>query len=331
MRVLVTGATGFIGSVLCKALCHEGHQVAAFHRPTSYTGNITDLSLVRFTGDLTEADSVEEAVSSFRPEVIFHLGAQMTAAPTVGRIMQVNVLGTRAVLLAALRNRVSRVVLMSSALTLGVPELFRRNNQAPVIISETRVPVVSDPPGPFARSKYLAEMEAQSAATGGLDVVMVNPFMVIGPGDWYRRKSSILMQLKKQPPLVMVRGGINVIPVDDAVKGLVHACRYGKSGERYLLCGKNLTFQQFCVICGEAGGFDGPKLIYEDDRLSGFLARSGVGQNLKIECLEDNLLRYTNRFFFYDPAKSRIDLHLPPAGDVKKTIEETYHWFEVNA
>lgn len=331
MRVLVTGATGFIGSALCKALCHDGHQVAAFHRATSYTGNITDLSLTRYTGDLTEADSVEEAVRSFRPEVIFHLGAQMTAAPTVSRIMQVNVLGTRAVLLAALKNRVSRIVLMSSACTLGMPELVRRNNRAPVIISETRVPGASEPPGAFARSKYLAEMEAQSAATGGLDVVMVNPFMVIGPGDWYRRKSSILMQLKRRPPLVMVRGGINVIPIGDAVQGLVHACRYGRSGERYLLCGKNLSFQQFCSICGEAGGFDGPKLLYEDDRLAGLLARSGVGQHLKIECLEDNLLHYTNRFFFYDPKKARIELHLPPAGDVKKTIEETYRWFEENA
>ena len=331
MRILVTGATGFIGSALCAALCHGGHQVAAFHRPTSYTDNITDLSLVRYTGDLTDADSVEEAVRSFRPEVIFHLGAQMTAAPTVSRIMQVNVLGTRAVLLAALKNGTSRVVLMSSACTLGTPELFRRSSQPPVIISETRVPTASAPPGPFAKSKYLAEMEAQSALTGGLDVVIANPFMVIGPGDWYRRKSSILMQLKRQPPLVMVRGGINVIPIDDAVKGLIHACRYGKSGERYLLCGENLTFRRFCTICAEAGGFESPKLLYEDDRLAGLLARSGVGRNLKIECLEENLLHYTNRFFFYDPGKSRIELHLPPSGDVKETIKETYRWFEENA
>ena len=88
MRILVTGATGFIGSALCNALCRDGHAVAAFHRPTSYTGNISDLSLVRLTGDLTDADSVEQAVETFHPEVIFHLGAQMTAAPTVSRIMQ---------------------------------------------------------------------------------------------------------------------------------------------------------------------------------------------------------------------------------------------------
>ncbi len=331
MRVLVTGATGFIGSALCTELCRDGYEVAAFHRPTSYTGNIQHLSIVRTTGDLTDDDSVDRAVDSFRPEVIFHLGAQMVPAPTVNRIMQVNVLGTRSVFMAALKYGVGRVVLMSSACTLGMPELFRKHNQQPGIINESRVQTADEPLWPFARSKYLAEMEAQSAATGGLDTVIVNPFLVVGPGDRYRRKSSILMQLKNHPPSVMVRGGINVIPVDDVVRGLRHACRYGKSGERYLLCGENLTFMEFCQICSRAGGFDEPKLLFEEDRLAGFLARAGIGGRLRVECLGENILQYTNRFFFYDPKKSRVALHLPDAGNVRDTIEKTYHWFEENA
>lgn len=331
MRVLVTGATGFIGSALCTELCRDGYEVAAFRRPTSYMGNIQHLSMAVTTGDLTDEDSVDQAVASFRPEVIFHLGAQMVPAPTVNRIMQVNVLGTRAVFLAALKHGVNRVVMMSSACTLGLPELYRRHNRDVVIINESRVQKAEMPLWPFARSKYLAEMEAQSAATGGLDTVIVNPFMVVGPGDRYRRKSSILMQLKNHPPGVMVRGGINVIPVDDVVRGLRHACRYGRSGERYLLCGENLTFMEFCRICAEAGGFEEPKLLYDEDRLAGLLARMGIGKQLKIECLDDNILRYTNRFFFYDPKKSRVELHLPPAGDIRDTIEKAYRWFEENA
>ena len=217
MRVLVTGATGFIGSALCEYLCRNGHEVAAFHRPTSFIGGISAYSLTRLVGDLTDADSVERAVSAFHPEVIFHLGAQMSAAPTINRIMQVNVLGTRAVLLAALKNRVNRVVLMSSAATLGLPELHHRGNQEPAALNEARVQSTDSELWPFAKSKYLAEMEAQSAATGGLDTVIVNPFMVIGPGDWYRRKSSIMMQTKETPPTLMIRGGINVISVEDVI------------------------------------------------------------------------------------------------------------------
>ena len=87
MHALVTGATGFIGSALCRSLCGDGHIVAAFHRPTSYTGAITGLPLIDLIGDLTNAESVERAIEAFHPDVIFHLGAQMTAAPTVNRIM----------------------------------------------------------------------------------------------------------------------------------------------------------------------------------------------------------------------------------------------------
>ena len=153
MRVLVTGATGFIGTALCDRLCREGHEVAAFHRQTSYISRISGLPLTRLTGDLTDAESVEQAVSSFRPEVIYHLGAQMTAAPTVSRIMQVNVLGTRYVLLSALKNRAERVILMSSACTLGMPELFRKYNQPPVVMNEARVRNAELPLWPFAESK----------------------------------------------------------------------------------------------------------------------------------------------------------------------------------
>ncbi len=329
MRILVTGATGFIGSALCSSLCRDGHEVAAFHRKTSYIGSISAFSLVRLVGDLTNADSVEQAVASFRPEVIYHLGGQMHAAPTVNRIMQVNVLGTRAVLLAALRYGVSRVVLMSAAVTLGLPEA-NSSGKEPAIINEARVQPHDSPLWPFAKSKYLAEMEAQSAATGGLDTVIVNPFMVIGPGNWYRRKSSFMMQLKEEPPRIMPRGGINVISVRDAVIGLRHACQYGKSGERYLLCGENMTCQQFCERCGKAAEFEGPRLLYENETLSRVMVKFGLGRKLQIECLEGSIYGYANRYFYYDPKKSRIGLHLPPPEDLDPVIEETYRWFEEN-
>lgn len=331
MRILVTGATGFIGSALCRSLCEDGHEVAAFHRSTSYIGSISSFSLVRLVGDLTDADSVLEAVDSFRPEVIFHLGAQMNAAPTINRIMQVNVLGTRSVLLAALRNRVSRVVLMSSATTLGLPEPFSSNRQQPSELNEARVQSSETGLWPFAQSKYLAEMEAQSAATGGLDTVIVNPFMVIGPGNRYRRKSSFMMQLKNNPPRLMMRGGINVISVDDVVTGLRNACRYGKSGERYLLCGENISYEKFCQLCGKAGGFEGPRLLFENETLARFMVKFGFGRDLRIDSLEGSLFEYVNRYFYYNPKKSRVSLHLPPTENLETTIQNTYRWYEENA
>ena len=330
MRILVTGATGFIGSALCKQLCQDGHKVAAFHRPTSAINNISSLSLTRHIGDLTDGNSVAEAVASFRPEVIYHIGAQMSAAPSINRIMQVNVLGTRAVLLAALQNYVSRVILMSSAVTMGLPEPLQHNNQSPALINEARVQTPELQLWPFAKSKYLAEMEAQSAATGGLDVVTVNPFMVVGPGDWYRRKSSILIRIRENVPNVMVRGGINIISIKDVVTGLINACRYGKSGERYLLCGENLTYEQFFEICGKTAGFEPPRLFYENEMISRIMNKLGLGQNLHIESLEGSIFNYPNRYFYYNPKKSRVGLHLPPPEDPETVIRDTYQWFEEN-
>ena len=121
-----------------------------------------------------------------------------------------------------------------------------------------------------------------------------------------------------------------MIPIDDLVTGLLNACRYGKSGERYLLCGKNMTFQEFFSLCGEKAGFTGPQLLMDNDELSRLVVRTGIGGGLRIEFLEENIFRYTNRYFYYDPKKSRIALHLPPAENIGDTIEKAYRWFEEN-
>lgn len=330
MRIFITGATGFIGSALCQRLCSEGHTVAAFHRPTSTLMGISSYNITRYVGDLTDSDSVMQAVAAFKPEVVYHLGARMNPAPTVNRLMQVNVMGTRAVLLAALRNKVSRVVLMSAAVTLGLPELHARSNHPPAELNESRVQNIQSELWPFAKSKYLAEMEAQSAATGGLDTVMVNPFLVIGPGDRYRRKSSFLMQMKTTAPLIIPRGGINIIPLDDVVTGLINACRYGKSGERYLLCGRNITYQQLFETCAEIAGFTPPKLLYENQTLTRIIEKLRPDTPLQIETLEGSIYTYADRYFYYNPKKSRVALHLPPTGNLEETLRKAYHWFEEN-
>ncbi len=333
MRILVTGATGFIGSALCRRLCDDGHKVAAFHRPTGITRGIQDLPVEVLTGDLLDQDSVMNAVLNFGPEVIYHLGAQTRAEDThfTRRMTQINVLGTRYVFMAALRRGVSRVVLMSSAATLGLPEIFRSHDRKPILLNESRVASVKLPLWPFAKSKYLAEMEAQSAGVSGLDVVTVNPFMVVGERDWYRRKSSILMRLKQKPPAVMIRGGLNVIPLEDVVLGLVNACEYGKRGERYLLCGENMTYMDFCRMCAEAGGFEPPKLMLENEFLAEMLGRTGAVNQVRPECLDKNVFFYADRYFYYNPRLARVELRMPPCGDVAAAVKKSYQWFEANA
>ena len=140
-----------------------------------------------------------------------------------------------------------------------------------------------------------------------------------------------MVHLKNNPPRLMVRGGINVISVDDVVLGLRNACRYGKSGERYLLCGENISYEHFCELCGKAGGFESPKLYLENEVLARIMVKFGFGRDLSIDCLEGSLFEYVNRYFYYNPKKSWVELHLPPTENLETTIKNTYHWYEENA
>ena len=321
MKILVTGGTGFVGTHLCRALCGQGHKVIVFHRPTSYLNGIADLPLQRVVGDLTDEPSVQKAME-LRPEVVYHLGAQMTVGNLSNRLTNVNVYGTRLVLRAAGQFGVNRVVLMSSALTMGIPDLYRGGEISR--IDETHPFTGDKSDWAFAYTKYRAEQEAQPLTAEGLDVVTVNPFMIIGSGDYYRRSSSILQQLRRRPPLVNAPGGLNLLPVQDAVAGLLGACRYGQRGERYLLCGKNLTISEFLRMVSETAGFSPPRLTISDAHLIAALARV----HTVLYPSESNIYRLLNRWFYYNPAKSRLQLHLPPLSDVSESIREAYRWFE---
>src|SRR5512133_2688260 len=99
MRILVTGSTGFVGSQLCRALAARGHQVRAFHRPTSSLRGLEGLEIERAVGDITQPDSLEAAMRGV--EAVFHAAAQLNGSTDVKRTYRVTVEGTRAVMQAA--------------------------------------------------------------------------------------------------------------------------------------------------------------------------------------------------------------------------------------
>lgn len=328
MKVLVTGSTGFIGSVLCRSLCEKGDQVVAFHRPSSVIKMIEDLPVKHVIGDLCDENSVEHAFSG-KPEVVFHLGAQMAAGRTRNRLMDVNVGGTRRVFQAAIRNSVSRVILVSSAFTLGIPEISQVEHSGPGLISESHNWNFSADKWPFAWSKYLAEREVQLASAQGLDVVILNPSIVIGPGDHYRRTNSFLVQMKKNPPVFLVDGGINLVHVQNVVNGLIQAVDFGEKGERYILGGTNISFHDLFSLMSEIAGFSAPRLALSN-KLSQevFKFKNGQKNPMNIGSMETDLYQFAGYFFYYDTRKARLDLHLPPPKKIDDSLKESWAWFE---
>jgi dihydroflavonol-4-reductase len=329
MNVLVTGSTGFIGAQLCKALVERGHSVRAFHRSTSNLRMIADLPVEHALGDLTQPETVRAALAGI--EVVFHVAAQEggSGRDQTGRMYTVTVEGTRVVMQAALEAGVRRVVHTSSVAALGVPE------RSPVGGKSIGIPALDENHTwnfrpdywPYGYAKYLAELEAQKAIVQGLDVVIVNPSIVFGAGDTYRKDSSIIIQVARRKLNVLVEGGLNGVHIQDVVDGQLAALENGRTGERYILGGENLSIVDLVRKIAAVVGAPVPNLV-----LPGELVSSLAGVILPLEPFLDlpvnaSDLRLAGYHFYYDTRKAQVELGLLPPRPLTDAIGEAFQWF----
>lgn len=244
---LVTGATGFLGSAVIRRLRNAGIPVRGLIRSTSRADRLVGLGVQLVTGDVRDHDAVRSAVVGC--DSVIHLagpsGWSTLDSPTVTRDI---VEGIGSVLEAARRAGVRRVTHISTAAVLGP-------SSRPTPRDETS-PESPVRPGvmPYLEGKRTAEEMCRQAFRGGLDVVIVNPCEVYGPGDRdLVTAGSLLPLLKSRVPLVCT-GGTAIAHVDDIANGIVQAHQAGRSGERYFLGGENLSHWELArlllSICG---------------------------------------------------------------------------------
>ncbi len=321
MKALVTGSSGFIGSRLCRRLIAEGWEVRAFHRASSTLKMLEDLPVEHAIGDLTQPATIEEAMQGI--DTAFHAAAMLSGSHKPGSMYTVTVEGTRAVMQAALEAGVKRLVHISSAAALGVPD------EGPGVVSlmnENHAWNYRPDYYPYAYSKYLAEMEVQKAVALGLDAVLVNPSVVLGAGDIYRTTSSIIYQVAHRKLPGLVEGGVNFVHIQDVLDGILAAYEHGKRGCRYLLTGENLTHVEFVQTIAQVTGVEGPKLMAPAGLLrsmTGLLAAAQPFLRLPIEPIN---LRQAGYYFFYDARHSQVELGLAPPRPVRDAIGETWAW-----
>jgi dihydroflavonol-4-reductase len=250
VKALVTGASGFIGSHVVAALAAAGHEVRAFDRRAPAE---TPAGVEAVCGDVLDDDALARAVHGC--DAVFHLAALYSYARAHARAMQaVNVDGTRAVLDAAARAGVRRVVHTSSCATCG-PVAGRAATEA------------DEPPAwelavPYKRTKLEGERLALGAARNGLDVVVVNPTTPVGPGD--RRPTptgKMVADVARGRARAYLSGAaLNVVAVEDVAAGHLLACERGRAGERYLLGGENLSLRGVFAIVAQAAGRRPPRI-----------------------------------------------------------------------
>jgi len=258
---------------------------------------------------------------------VFHAAAWMGGNEQAGRQYAVTVEGTRNVLQAARKTGVRRVIHTSSVAALGIPDTYGKHQETQ-LINENHAWNYRPDYYPYGYAKYLAEQEVQKAVAQGLDVVIVNPTLVFGPGDIYRQSSSIVTQVAEKRVSVAVEGGINSVHITDVVEGHLAAMVCGKNGQRYILGGENLTFLQMIQMIAQETGVPGPSMV-----LPTWLVRSLSGPARLLQAFLDlpvspELLRMAGYCFFYDLHKAERELGLTQRRSAKDAIAETYQWFK---
>ena len=323
MKVFVTGATGFVGSHVARALAEQGADLRLLVRATSRTGNIDGLPAERVTGDLEDIESLRRAMSGC--EMVFHVAADYRLWTRHPQAMYgANVEGTRAILKAAQEAGVRRVVYTSSVATMG----FTGNGRS---ADEDSPVALGNMIGHYKRSKFLAEQLVLEAARAGQDVVLVNPTAPVGEQDIKPTPTGriVLDFLNRKFP-AYVDTGLNLVDVSEVARGHLVAAEKAKPGERYILGGENLTLKQILDKLASLTGLAAPtvQLPYAVALMSGAVDTFFTGRLLGREPrVTWDAVRMGRKKMFASSAKAERELGwktVPVEGALGRAAE----WFK---
>ena len=247
--LLVTGATGCIGSNLAARLAAEGHHVRILRRAASSLRALEGVLVEHCLGDVLDPESLTRAMQGC--EIVYHAAALVSHATSrAGEQHTVNVIGTRNVVEACLRAGVRKMVHVSSVAAIGYPR------EGELATEETPFNWTGRPG--YRTSKLLSEKEIATGVDRGLDAVIVNPAVVVGERDVNYRGGQLVRDARRGLLLFYVEGGMNVVYVGDVVNGMIRAAARGRTGERYILGGENLTHKEIFQRTAKLVGARGP-------------------------------------------------------------------------
>jgi dihydroflavonol-4-reductase len=320
VRVLVTGGTGFVGSQLAAALVRRGDSVRVLHRPNSDLIALQGLEVEHAVGDILDPEAVDRGVHEC--DWVFHVaGLSSYWRARKEQIYRVNVEGTRNVMEACLRAGVQRVVHTSSVAAIGIPP------EGTVGREDTDFDSLSATFS-YADSKHLAEAEVRKVVAQGLPAVIVNPAVVIGPGDHYLISGSIVVEVSRRSLPAVPPGGVCMADVEAVVQGHIAAAQCGRVGERYILGGENLTYRQIAAVISEIAGKPAPRRIIPSRVLPvlGSLVEIVNRVSSRPPTVSGEQIRLSARNVFFDSRKAAQELDYPIL-PFKSAAEKAYRWY----
>jgi dihydroflavonol-4-reductase len=253
MKALVTGATGFVGGAVARALVNSGSDVRVLARAGADLQNLQGLHVERVEGDLRDPASLRKALTGCRQ--LYHVAAHYALWAKDPLIFyDVNVTGTKNLLEAAREAGTERIVYCSTIGAIGLPPGGGLGTEETPVSLEQMA-------GHYKRSKYLAEQEVLKLAKAGLPVVIVNPSAPVGAGDVKPTPTGqVIVDFMKGRMPAYIETGMNIVDVDDVAAGHLLAMQKGRIGERYILGNKNLMLREVFEILSRLTGVKAPTI-----------------------------------------------------------------------
>ncbi len=238
-KILVTGATGFVGSNLVEALLGRGLSVRVLKRSVSSPLALSGLDVEQMEGDIRDLDSVQKAVQGC--DIVFHCAGYISFEERKRKYQEeVNVQGTLNVAKACKKYGVKRLIYTSTVNAIGYPETGLGNEDIPFNYSSGKFC--------YCETKKDAEDVLAEEFHRGLPVVIVNPGTMFGPRDVYLQAGRMIVQMARGNVFGFIAGGSSFCNVRDVVEGHIQAWKRGRLGERYILAGENLSYEQIFKV-----------------------------------------------------------------------------------
>lgn len=320
--ILVTGGAGFIGSHLVRRLVEQGERVRVLERPTARVDHLPLDRIDVIFGDIRSQESVRRAVQGCRE--VYHLAANPNLwTQQRGQFRQVNYHGAVRVLDECLQAGVRRILHTSTESI-----LTRARQTAPIAEDQQITP--RDVVGPYCRSKFLAERHAMRLARDGAPVVIVNPTLPVGPGDWGRSPpTQMVLDFCKGKRREYLDAELNLIDVRDVADGMVRALERGRPGRRYLLGHENVSIREVFRLLATLTGLPEPRwrVPYPVALAAAYVSELVADVvTHRIPAATVTGVKLTRRRMHFDPRRSLDELRLEPR-PIQQSLADAVSWF----
>jgi dihydroflavonol-4-reductase len=321
VSILVTGATGFIGANLVRALLEAGSTVRVLVRPDSNLHNLHGLPVETTYGDLRDLPSLRNALKGCH--TLYHVAAHYSLwTPNPKTLYDINVDGTTNILQTALDLELEKVVYTSSVATVGIPADGQPGN-------ETMFLPLSQAIGHYKRSKVLAEQCAIAFCQQGLPLVIVNPSAPVGPWDVKPTPTGkIIVDFLQRKMPAYLDTGLNLVDVRDVAQGHLLAAQRGKIGERYILGCRNMTLRDVLQVLAHVSDLPAPKIRipYAVALTAGYISEAISRLTLKPPRVPLSGVRMARHPMYFSAHKAIRELGLPQS-PIDQAVQRAVQWY----